>query len=93
MKSGIRIVLAFIIGLLVGSVISFLNGRGLLLSIKAGFSFAVFVAFVVSMLSWGIDIAVKKGYPDWVGFFLVLVLNILGLLILAILPNKAATST
>ena len=92
MNSSIRIVLAFIIGFLVGSVISFLNRPDLLLSLQAGFIFAVNVTVIVAILSWGVDITVKKGYPDWVGFFLVLILNILGLLILGILPNKTMTS-
>ena len=60
MNSNTRTVLAFIIGFLVCSVISFSNGRGLFLSLQSGFIFAVIVAFIVAMLSLGIDVAVKK---------------------------------
>jgi hypothetical protein len=50
------------------------------------------VATIVALLSWGIDIAVKKGYPDWVGFLLVLLFDVFGLLVLAILPDRTTTS-
>jgi len=93
MKSSTRIVLAFIIGLFLGVVIPIINGMGLLLALQSGFIFAILVAIIVSMLSWGIDIAMSKGYPDWAGFFLVFFLNIFGLLLLAILPNKAKLLT
>lgn len=93
MKSSARIVLAFILGFLLGFVISLSNRRDLALSFQSGFIFAVIVAFVVAMLSWGIDIAVRKGYPAWAGFLLVLILNVLGLLLLVILPDKTTTSS
>ena len=88
MKSSIRIILSFIISFILGVVISLSNGQDLLSSLQSAFIFAIIVATLVAMLSWGIDIAVKKGYSDWVGFLLVLILNILGLVILAVLPNK-----
>jgi hypothetical protein len=56
--------------------------------LQAGFIFAVLVGIIVAMLSWGIDIAVKKGYPAWVGLFLVLFLNVFGLVIIAVLPDR-----
>jgi len=88
MKSGTRIFIGFIVSFLLGIFISLLNGRSLASAFQAGFFFAVLVGMIVAMLSWGIDIAVKKGYPAWVGFFLVLFLNVFGLLILAVLPNR-----
>lgn len=88
MKSSTRILIGFIVSFLLGIVISLLNGRSLALAFQAGLLFAVLVGIIVAMLSWGIDIAVKKGYPAWVGFFLVLFLNVFGLLILAVLPNR-----
>jgi len=88
MKSSIRIILSFVISFILGVVISLSNGRDLLSSLQSAFIFAIIVATIIAMLSWGIDIAVKKGYSDWVGFLLVLILNILGLVILAVLPNK-----
>ena len=88
MKSSTRIFIGIIVSFLLGFAISLINGRSLASALQAGFLFAVLVGIIVAMLSWGIDIAVKKGYPDWVGFFLVFFLNVVGLLILAVLPNK-----
>jgi len=88
MKSSTRIFIGFIVSFLLGFVISLLNGRDLTSAVQAGFFFAVLVGIIVAMLSWGMDIAVKKGYPAWVGFFLVLFLNVFGLLILVVLPNR-----
>ena len=88
MKSSIRIMLSFVISFILAIVISLSNGRDLLSSLQSAFIFAIIAATIVAMLSWGIDIAVKKGYSDWMGFLLVLILNIIGLLILAVLPKK-----
>ncbi len=92
MKSNTRIGLAFFLSFFLGFIVAFSNKRDILLSIQSSFIFAVLVALVVALLVWGMNIAVKKGYPDWVGFFLVLVLNILGIFLLAILPSKTATT-
>jgi hypothetical protein len=89
MKSSTRIFIALIVSFVLGFAISLLNGQSLVSALQSGFFFAVLVAVIVAMLSWGIDIAVKKGYPDWAGFFLVLILNVFGLLLLAILPNRS----
>jgi len=89
MKSSTRIFIGFIVSFLLGFAISLLNGRTLVSALQASFLFAVLVGIIVAMLSWGIDIAVKKGYPAWLGFFLVLFLNVFGLLILVVLPNRA----
>ena len=88
MTSSTRIFLAFVISFPLSVVISLLNGQGLVLSLQSGFVFSIIVTFIVSILSWGIDIAVKKGYPKWTGFLLALILNVFGLVLLAILPNK-----
>ena len=89
MKASTRIFIAFIVSLILGFSISLLNGHSQVSALQSGCFFAVLVAIIVAMLSWGIDIAAKKGYPDWVGFFVVLILNVFGLLLLAILPNKS----
>jgi len=87
-KSIIRIVFAFILGFLVAAFFSFSNGRDLPSSLQAGFFLAIISAAIVAILSWGIEIAVKKGYPGWVGFLLALILNIVGLVVLAVLPRR-----
>lgn len=92
MKSSTRILLALIISFLLSVFISFSNGRDLLLSLESGFIFAITVATIVAMLSWGMDIAGEKGYSGWVGFLLVLILNVLGLVLLALVPNKTAVT-
>ena len=93
MNSNTRITLAFVIGLVLGIVINFLNRQDLFLALQSGFLFAIFVAVIVAVLSWGIDVAVKKGYPDWMGFLLVFVLNVFGFLVLAILPDRTKASS
>jgi hypothetical protein len=88
MQVGTRIVPAFLISFLLGLVFSLSNGQDLLPALRSASIFALLVAILVAILSWGIDIAVKKGYPGWVGFLLVLILNIPGLVILILLPGK-----
>ena len=88
MKSGTRILLALVISFLAGLLLAFFNGRDLLSSLQSALFFAVIATSIVAILSWGMDIAVKKGYPAWLGFLLAFFLNIFGLAILAILPHK-----
>lgn len=92
MKSSTRIVLALVISFIAGFILALFNGRGLLLSLQSALFFTIIVTIIVAILSWGIDIAVKKGYPDWVGFLLALLLNVFGLAILAVLPTKTAVA-
>ena len=89
MTTNKRIMAALIISFLTAIVFSMFNGRDFPSAIQAGFIFAPTVAIVVAILSWGMDIALKKGCPDWMCFLLVLILNVFGLLILAVLPDKA----
>ncbi len=88
MRTSTRIILAFVTALFLGVPISLWNRQDLFLSLQSGFVFAILVAAIVAMLSWGMDMAVRKGYPAWMGFLLVLLLNIFGLLFLALLPGK-----
>ena len=92
MKSNTRIFLALVISFLAGLVLALLNGRDLLLSLESALSFAIIATTIVAILTWGMDIAVKKGYPAWVGFLLALFLNVIGLAILAVLPTKTAAA-
>ena len=92
MKSNTRIVLAFVISFLAGLVLALLNGRDLLASLQSALFFAIIATAIVAILTWGMDIAVKKGYPAWVGFLLALFLNIFGLAILAVLPTKTTAA-
>ena len=92
MKSNTRIFLALVISFLAGLVLALLNGRDLLLSLQSALFFAIIATTIVAILSWGMDIAAKKGYPAWVGFLLALFLNIFGLAILAVLPTKTTAA-
>ena len=92
MKSNTRIVLTFVISFLAGLLLALLNGRDLLLSLQSALFFAIIATSIVAILSWGMDIAVKKGYPAWVGFLLALFLNVFGLAILAVLPIKTTAA-
>ena len=91
MKSSMRIGLALVLGFGIATLTSFINGRDVGSALQAGFGFALIVGVVVAVLSWGMDMAVEKGYPGWFGFFLALCLNIVGLVILAILPAHTPT--
>jgi FtsH-binding integral membrane protein len=86
MDSWTRIGLALVLGFFIATFISFVNGRDVVSALLAGFGFAVLVGVIVAILSWGMDRAVEKGYPGWFGFFLALFLNVVGLIILALLP-------
>jgi hypothetical protein len=92
MKSNKRIVLAFVISFLAGLLLVLLNGRDLVLSLQSAMFFAIIATAIVAILTWGMDIAVKKRYPAWVGFLLALFLNIFGLAILAVLPIKTTAA-
>jgi hypothetical protein len=73
-------------------LISFVNGRDFVAALQAGFGFALLVGFIVALLSCGMENALEKGYPGWFGFLLVLCLNIVGLMILALLPAHTPTT-
>src|SRR5262245_14918061 len=91
MNSGIRIALALCLAFVIAVPLALSNGRDWVSALQAGVGFALLVATIVAILSWGMDIAVEKGYPGWFGFVLALILNIFGLIILALLPARLST--
>jgi hypothetical protein len=93
MNSRIRIGLALLLGFLIGIVIPLANGKEFASAFKTGVVFALLIGAIVAILSWAMDLAVEKGYPSWLGFVLALFLNIIGLLILVILPAQAHSPT
>src|SRR5215475_6602512 len=92
MNTWTRTKLALVLGLSIGTFISFVNGRDFVSALQTGFGFALIVGFIVAFLSCGMDIALDKGYPGWFGFLLALCLNIVGLIILALLPAHTSTT-
>ena len=92
MNTWTRTGLALVLGLSIGTFISFVNGRDFVSALQAGLAFALLVGFIVAVLSCGMDMALEKGYPGWFGFLLVLWLNIVGLIILALLPAHTPTT-
>ena len=93
MNSRTRIILALALGFIVGLVIPLVNGNDFPYAFKTGIQFALLIGVIVAILTWGMDIAVGKGYPSWLGFVLVLILNIIGLIILALLPPASQLRT
>jgi hypothetical protein len=92
MNTWTRTGLALVLGLSIGTFISLVNGRDFVAALQAGFGFALLVGFIVALLSCGMENALEKGYPGWFGFLLVLCLNIVGLMILALLPAHTPTT-
>jgi len=88
MKSNTRIVMAFVISFTLTFVLACFNGQTLLIALQSSFGFAILTTFLVAILSWGIDLAERKGIPSWVGFLLVLIFNVFGLAILALWSAK-----
>jgi uncharacterized membrane protein len=51
-------------------------------------SFGILVAVIVSILAWASEAAEQKGYPSWLGFWLAVILNVFGILIIWLLPDQ-----
>lgn len=79
---------SILVAFTVGFVVSLLNGGGLRGSLYSGFYFSLLVGAIIAILSWAYNYAEIKGYNGWVGFLLLLLLNIIGLFILVLLPVK-----
>jgi ABC-type transport system involved in cytochrome c biogenesis permease subunit len=93
MRSLVRIVVAVAIGLVVGFVGATINGQSLVRSMVGAAMLAMVVGAIVALFSWATDVAQDKGYSAWLGVFAVLVLNVLGLLLLVLLPSRADRRT
>ena len=76
-------------GFLFTITLALVNGRDLISALKAGLILILLVCVVCISISLGIAIASKKGYPGWLAAALVLCFNILGLVIVILLPVRA----
>ena len=86
-----RTMLAIILGFTIALVISLLNGRTIAQASYAAAILAALTGLIVGVLSWAVYHASRKGYPGWLGFILVFFLNILGIMILFLLPKMQQT--
>ena len=82
-------VLAFIVSFLV----AFVNRQDAGLALQNTFTFTALACLIMIVLHIGALIAERKGYPTWLGVALVGLLNVVGFLILLILPDRHATET
>ena len=83
-----RIGIASAVALLIGANISLSNGNPLTTAIRDGLLFSIVVAYIVAIIAWGLKLSAAKGYPVWAGFGLALFLNIIGIAVLWLLPDR-----
>jgi hypothetical protein len=93
MKTVTRVSSALALSFVVGVALASANGQDTLTALRSSVSFASITAALVALLSFGMEKAEDKGYPGWIGLLLVVFLNVLGLVILTLLPRCAAERT
>jgi uncharacterized membrane protein len=77
-----------LMGLVAGVAVSMANGKALAASLLGGLAFSIVVALVVAILSWAAGASEQKGYDAWLGIVLVLIFNVVGIVILLLLPAR-----
>lgn len=82
--------LAFLLGFGIGMIATLYNGLSLTSALTNSLIFALVVLYAALISLWGMSLAIHKGYAEWLGFLLGLVLNLIGILILYILPRRSA---
>lgn len=88
-RSG-HILIALLVGFVLGFAVSLAHGQSVPLSLYGGLVLTAVTGFLATLLLWTVEIAEKKGYRAWVGMLVALLLNVPGLLLLAILPSRRA---
>jgi hypothetical protein len=88
-----RVLTALVLGFSLGLISSMSNGLSFVPAAGRGAAFALLVGLLVWLLSWASETAVHKGYSPWLGFWLVILLNLVGILVLLWLPSRANTSS
>lgn len=81
---------AFLLGWASGTIACLVNQIPLGNALLRALGFGVLVATIVAVLAWVSETAKQKGYPSWLGFWLVAILNILGIIIIMLLPERKA---
>jgi hypothetical protein len=90
MKTATRVISALALSFFVGLTLAVINGQHILTALRSSVIFASITTALIALLSFGIEKAEDKGYPAWLGVLLVVFLNVLGLIILTILPRRTA---
>ena len=93
MKTAARAISALTLAFAVGVTLASANGQDIVTALRSSLAFASITAALVALLSFGMEKAVDKGYPAWLGLLLVVLLNVLGLVILTLLPARMAEPT
>jgi uncharacterized membrane protein len=93
MKTATRVTSALALSFAVGVSLASVNGQDILTALRSSLIFASITAALVALLSLGMEKATHKGYPAWFGLLLVVLLNVLGLVILTLLPSQIAERT
>src|SRR5262245_44735067 len=93
MKTAARVISALALAFVVGVTLASANGQDVVTALRSSLAFASIAATLVALLSFGMEKAVDKGYPAWLGLLLVVLLNVLGLVILTLLPARMTERT
>ena len=80
--------MAILMGFVAGLAISLANGRALAPSFIGALEFAAIAGVIVAALAWASGASERKGYSPWLGFVLVLILDMVGIVILLLLPAQ-----
>ena len=82
--------LAFMFSFVIGILFALNNGLPLSRALANSLIFGIIVVYIALVSLWGVSIASDKGYSEWLGFLLGLFLNLLGIVVLLILPRRKA---
>lgn len=84
--------LAFLLGWTAGLIACLVNQLPLGDALLRSLGFGILVAVIVAVLAWASETAEQKGYQGWLGFWLVVILNLLGIFIVWLLPHRNTKS-
>ena len=85
-----RIAVAVALAFAIALTVSLANGLAAPLALRNSLLFTLLVTAIVAVLDWAMAAAQRKDYSPWLGFWLVIVLQLLGIVMLLILPARSA---
>jgi hypothetical protein len=88
-----RVLTALVLGFSLGLVQSLSNGLSFGPAAGRSLAFALLVGLLVWLLSWASETAAQKGYSPSLGFWLVILLNLVSILVLLWLPPRVSSSS